>query len=193
MITIVDLGVGNIGSVLKALKSIGAEITLTNNPDDIYKSTKIILPGVSTFEAGMAGVKKYNLLNSLQDAALKRKIPFLGICMGMQILASLGEENGSFEGLGFIPGAVVSSLDPKHCPVIPHMGWNNIENIEGNPLLSNLDAKPDFYFVHSYHMTKTPPDAVVNQVNMGNSSPRLLHIKIFLAHNFIQRKVKVMA
>ncbi len=188
MITVVDLGVGNIGSVLKALKCVGAEINLTNKASDIERASKIVLPGVSTFESGMIGVKKYNLIEPLRSAALKKHIPFLGFCMGMQILASEGFENGQFEGLGIIPGAKVRQLDPKLCPVIPHMGWNNLESIAGNPLLRGLNEKPDFYFVHSYHMTDIPAGVTVNVVNYGENITAAVSFKNIFGTQFHPEK-----
>jgi glutamine amidotransferase len=167
MITVLDIGVSNISSVLKALKRENVDVHLTQKPEDINKAVKLIIPGVGAFGAGMTAIRQLKLYDSIRSAALERRIPLLGICLGMQLLAGTGRENGTHEGLGIIPQAEVVELNPEMCPAIPHMGWNNLESNEGNPLLAGLTAKPDFYFVHSYHMVNIPSSAVVNRCTYG--------------------------
>lgn len=166
MITVVDLGIANIGSVAKALKSLNAEAVLTSEPADVAAATKLILPGVGSFGAGMAAVRARGLLDPIREAALGRRIPVLGICLGMQLLADSGEETGAHEGLGIL-ASKIKSLDPELCPAIPHMGWNNLESTSGNPVLAGLRAAPDFFFVHSYHMVDVPDDVNVSHCIYG--------------------------
>jgi imidazole glycerol-phosphate synthase subunit HisH len=163
----VDLGIANIGSVVKALSSLDAEVTLTSDPFEVAKATKLILPGVGSFGAGMAAVRTKELLAPIRDAALTRRVPVLGICLGMQLLARSGEETGAHEGLGIL-GSTIKSLDPLLCPAIPHMGWNNLESTSGNPILEGLNDSPDFFFVHSYHMVDVPGDVTVSFCTYGN-------------------------
>lgn len=167
MITVVDLGIGNIGSVLKALRSLNAEILLTQKVSDIQGASKLFLPGVGAFAAGMEAIHSLGLYEPLRKTALEKKVPFIGVCMGMQLLAETGFEQGACAGLGIIPNAEVRVLNADLCPAIPHMGWNNIESSEGNPILKGLPVSPDFYFVHSFHMVKIPSGVVVNQCQYG--------------------------
>lgn len=167
MITVVDLGIGNIGSVLKALKTLNAEIKLTRDLGEIESASKLFLPGVGAFGAGMDAIRKYGLYDPLRSAALVRKIPFFGVCMGMQLLAETGHEQRTVAGLNILQGAEVKSLDPKVCPAIPHMGWNNLETTDGNPILKGLSSSPDFYFVHSFHIVKLPKEVSVSTCSYG--------------------------
>jgi imidazole glycerol-phosphate synthase subunit HisH len=139
MITAVDLGISNIGSVVKAFRALGGDLHVTHDRTDVLKATKLLLPGVGAFGAGMEAIRKYDLYQPLREAALVRRIPLLGICLGMQLLAETSYEHGRHEGLGIV-AAEVKPLDPAVCRVVPHMGWNNLESITGNPLLKGLTA-----------------------------------------------------
>jgi glutamine amidotransferase len=161
MITAIDLGISNIASLVKAFRSLGTELHVTRDGAAVRNAAKVILPGVGAFGAGMEALRKYRLDEPVRKAALERRIPFLGICLGMQLLANRSYEHGEHEGLGIV-GGVVKPLDAAICKVVPHMGWNNLESIAGNPLLHGLSDKPDFYFVHSYHVVNLPQNVVVN-------------------------------
>jgi glutamine amidotransferase len=156
-VTVIDIGIGNLASVLKALKKAGAAYKISNDAAAILSASKLILPGVGAFGPGSAALQRYGLIEPIREAVLDKKIPILGFCMGMQLLAERSYENGDFPGLGLL-AAEVRQLDIAKCKVLPHMGWNNLESIEGMRLFEGLPPSPHFYFVHSFHMTPLPPD-----------------------------------
>jgi len=151
MIVVVDYGMGNLRSVEKALETVTSEeVKVSSNPEDIRNADKIVLPGVGAFGDGMKNLEKLSLIKPLREVVIEKKKPFLGICLGMQLLADEGFEHGNHKGLGFIPGKVTKfNLDSSY--KVPHVGWNNIDVIGGNSLLSRL-VDFDFYFVHSFHL-----------------------------------------
>ncbi len=151
MIVIVDYDMGNVFSVKNALDALNVESIVSRDPKDLVKADKIILPGVGAFPDGMLNLKKMGLIEVLENEVLKNKKPFLGICLGMQLLASVGEEHALTTGLGWIEGCVKKfSIDGNKFR-IPHMGWNDIVPQKDNLLFD--DVKPAiFYFVHSYHL-----------------------------------------
>jgi glutamine amidotransferase len=165
-ITVIDIGIGNLASVLKALKKAGGVPSLTNDPASIMAAAKLVFPGVGAFGAGAAALQRYGLIEPIREAVLKKKIPILGLCMGMQLFAQRGFENGDFPGLGLLVGEV-RKLDVASCHTLPHMGWNNLDSMEGMSLFQGLPRSPDFYFVHSYHITKLALDAKVSYCMHG--------------------------
>jgi len=154
-ITIVDYGLGNIlsaqQSFIKAIKdnNIDAHITISNNPEIIKKSSHVVLPGQGAFETCMKGLSNISgMIDELYKFAVLRKKPFLGICVGMQLLALDSEENGKHKGLGWIEGHIKKL--PSRNLKMPHMGWNTVKL--KNNLNSNIQPKEtDYYFVHSYY------------------------------------------
>lgn len=165
-VTVIDIGIGNLASVLKALKKAGGSPKLTSDAESILSATRLVLPGVGAFGAGSAALQSHGLVEPIREAVLKRKIPILGFCMGMQLFAQRGYENGDFPGLGLIP-AEVRQLNIAKCKVLPHMGWNNLESIDGMRLFEGLPEAPDFYFVHSFHMTNLGADVQISQCSYG--------------------------
>lgn len=166
-VTVIDIGIGNLASVLKALKKAGAVPKPTSDPASVLSASKLIFPGVGAFGAGVAALEKFGLSNSIREAVLEKKIPILGFCMGMQIFAQRGYENGDLPGLGLLPGEV-RQLDISRCRVLPHMGWNNLESTEGMRLFKGLPLSPHFYFVHSYHITNMDPRVQVSYCQYGD-------------------------
>ncbi|MFJ3056124.1 imidazole glycerol phosphate synthase subunit HisH [Herbaspirillum sp. NPDC087042] len=166
-ITVIDVGIGNLASVLKALKKAGGVPKLTSNAADILSASKLIFPGVGAFGAGSAALQSHGLTDPIREAVLHKKIPILGFCMGMQLFADRGFENGDFPGLGLLP-AQVSQLDISKCKVLPHMGWNNLESLDGMKLFQGLPLSPHFYFVHSFHMTGLPAEVQVSHCLYGD-------------------------
>ncbi len=149
MIAIIDYGMGNIHSVKKALELYGAKIKVTNNPKEIAACKKIVLPGVGAFGDAIAELDKQGLSALIKDE-VKNKKPFLGICLGMQLLFEKSEEAPKCKGLGIIKGEV-KKFEAKDLKV-PHMGWNQLKNINTScPLLKGVDDNSFVYFCHSYY------------------------------------------
>lgn len=149
-IVIIDYGMGNLRNVQKGFEKIGFEATLTRNKKEIGRASAIVLPGVGAFKDCMENLKKYGLVEPLLRSIEKGK-PYLGICLGLQILFSESEEFGSHKGLDLIRGKVVKFRpDPEH--KVPHMGWNTIEKEKEVPILQGVRSGDFFYFVHSYYV-----------------------------------------
>ncbi len=153
MITIVDYGMGNLGSIANMFKKIGVPSCITGDVDQIAAAEKILLPGVGAFDTAMARINDSGLLPLLNHKALEEKIPVLGICLGMQLLTSSSEE-GQLPGLGWIPATTLafkSRIDTARFKV-PHMGWNIVEKHTSSPLTMGFEGFDEmrFYFVHSY-------------------------------------------
>lgn len=148
---IVDYGMGNLGSVRRALEECGADVLVSDNPADCNQADHIILPGVGAFADGMAALKSGGWIAALRSAVLEDTIPLLGICLGMHLLADKGFEGGETPGLGLIPGEVRRLTADSPETRIPHVGWNEVQHSCVHPLLTGIPNGADFYFVHSYH------------------------------------------
>ena len=160
---IIDYGMGNVASVQKALNFLNIENIISNNFDTINKSKYLILPGVGSFSQGMSNLHKYGLVDLLTDQVVNLKKPFLGICLGMQLLAKKGSEPFETKGMGWIEGEVIK-IDAQQ-KRIPHLGWNSIEVIKPK-YFSDLKSL-DFYFIHGYHLKVSDPTQVSSMVNYG--------------------------
>src|SRR6202012_3844765 len=157
-VAIVDYGSGNLRSAEKALARVaseqatGQQVIVTSDADVVAKAGRIVLPGVGAFADCMRGLAAVpGMVDALKDAVLKRGVPFLGICVGMQLLADVGREFGDHAGLGWIGGEVVKITPNDPSLKIPHMGWNELKIARGHPLLANIPSNGHAYFVHSYH------------------------------------------
>ena len=169
MIAIVDYGMGNKHSVLNALNFLGVAAEVTADPDRIRLADRVILPGVGAFGAAMENLNRNGLREAMQEAVLTRGKPFLGICLGMQLVAGQGTEKGLFEGLGWIPGEV-SLLTPSSPDIkLPHVGWNDIVIEADSPLFQGLKKERAFYFVHSYAFYPQNPLHVAATCDYGGS------------------------
>ena len=157
---IVDYQMGNLRSVQKAIERIGSIATISSDRNELAKASHLVLPGVGAFGDAIDELRKRDLIGFLRDWALTEK-PFLGICLGMQLLFQSSDEGGSHEGLGILPGKVVRFERNPDDPTfkIPHMGWNQVESTSSNdPMLSGITGKPYVYFVHSYYVQPASHD-----------------------------------
>lgn len=150
MISIIDYGAGNLKSVEKALASMHEECIITRKFDEILGADRVILPGVGAFGDAMAQLKKYELDKVIQEV-VDRKIPFLGICLGLQLLFEGSEESQGVEGLGVLEGEI-KRIPDKEGLKIPHIGWNSLELVNDGRLFKGLPENPYVYFVHSYYL-----------------------------------------
>lgn len=149
MIAIIDYGMGNLRSIQKALEHFGCHAEITQDPRIIAAAERVVLPGVGAFGAAMANLERLNLVEPVKNAALSGK-PFLGICLGMQLLLSESEEMGLFKGLDLVPGRVIRFNINKNLKV-PHMGWNALKVERPCKLMQGLEDGARVYFVHSYY------------------------------------------
>ncbi|MBT7237176.1 MAG: imidazole glycerol phosphate synthase subunit HisH [Gammaproteobacteria bacterium] len=172
-ISIVDYGLCNLYNVSNALEHIGANITIIDKPHDIEKASHIILPGVGAFKNGMRGLNLRELVQPLKEHIVKNR-PFLGICLGMQMMLSKSYEFGEIEGLDIIDGDVekipkINSSNITH--KIPHIGWNKViinENVRNHHLLTGQDDKSSMYFVHSYRVNCNNKDNIMATTNYND-------------------------
>lgn len=160
MITIVDYGMGNLGSIRNMLKKIGFESEITADPQSVLHARKLILPGVGAFDAGMESLDRSGLRQALNTRVLVDKTPVLGICLGMQLMTTASEE-GQLPGLGWIDAKALRFEPSPAAPKVPHMGWNLVKPARPSALVDGLPAESRFYFVHSYHVACTHPDDVL--------------------------------
>lgn len=172
-VAIIDYGSGNLRSAAKAFERAGrdagltADILVTSDPDAVRGAERIVLPGVGAFGDCRAGLDAIpGMVEALEEAVRKDGKPFFGICVGMQLMAERGLEHGSHEGLGWLTGDVVKIEPSDPSLKIPHMGWNELEVVNGHPLLEEMPAT-HAYFVHSYAFAVADPDALVARVGYG--------------------------
>jgi glutamine amidotransferase len=165
MITIVDYGMGNLGSVANMLRRIGTDCELTGDPVRIASASRILLPGVGAFDAAMERINAAGIRSVLEDKALRQKVPVLGICLGMQLLTR-GSDEGALPGLGWIQGQT-RRLPTDGGLKVPHMGWNVATRTRTCPLTEGLVGEIRFYFVHSYCVRTDDPQHTVLQTHYG--------------------------
>jgi imidazole glycerol-phosphate synthase subunit HisH len=153
MISIIDCGMGNVGSIANMLKKIGVHSAVTSDLEDIQASEKLILPGIGAFDQGMQSLTSRGLIEVLNRKVVEQKTPVLGICLGAQLITR-GSEEGRLPGLGWIAADTVrfSRAAGNGNLKIPHMGWNYVDPASDDALLRDLPPQPRFYFVHSYHL-----------------------------------------
>lgn len=164
MIAIIDYGCGNLGSIKNMLKKIGVDSLITNKLEEIKEATQIILPGVGSFDTGMRNLKELDLISVLEEKAMNEKVPFLGICLGMQLMTKSSEE-GKESGLGWM------DAQTKRFPVskelkVPNMGWNEIQLKQKHSLFEGIE-NPRFYFVHSYFIKSNDEKDILAMANYG--------------------------
>ena len=148
MIGIIDYGAGNVHAITRILRNLKVHHKVVRNPSDFSEITKLILPGVGSFDSVMKKLNNSGLRDSLDDLVINKHMSVLGICVGMQIMGNNSEE-GVLKGLGWINGSVIK-FDNKKSIYVPHMGWNKVENEKGFSIFDETDKDFGFYFVHSY-------------------------------------------
>ncbi len=172
MIAVIDYGMGNLRSVQKALEFVGAKVIVTHDPDLILNADSVVLPGVGAFKDCMANLNKLKLVDPIRKFVDSGK-PFLGICLGLQVLFEESEEYGPVAGLGILPGKVVKFIDGSSGAKkgslikIPHMGWNEIKVKKDSPLFEGVGDSPYFYFVHSYYVVPEDQNMIATVTNYG--------------------------
>jgi glutamine amidotransferase len=174
LIAIVDYGMGNLRSVWKAFRYLGAEVKLTQSPGDIREAGGIVLPGVGAFRDCMANLDRLGLLDPILGAVRAGK-PYLGICLGLQVLFEESEEFGKSHGLGLLQGRVVrfpsdmpaQGQGPRQFLTVPHIGWNSVRLLKRAPHLDGIPEKAHFYFVHSYFGVPADTSIVATTTHYG--------------------------
>jgi glutamine amidotransferase len=150
-VLIIDYGMSNLGSVRRAFEECGARVSVSADPADLDWAERIVLPGVGAFADGMTHLHAAGWPEKLRQTLANPDVHLLGICLGMQLLATTGYENGATAGLGFIPGEVTRLTPGPTDERIPHVGWNEVHFTRPHPLTGGIKDGTDFYFVHSYH------------------------------------------
>lgn len=169
-IVLIDYGAGNLHSVEKAFRHVGAEhdIIVSADPRHVAQADRVVLPGVGAFADCMRGLKAVDgLFDALHEAVRERQRPFFGICVGMQMMLQEGREHGNHQGLGWIEGAVEAIAPQDPALKIPHMGWNDIRLHGDHPMLRGVKDGDHAYFVHSYHARCTHAEDVLVTVDYG--------------------------
>lgn len=188
MIVVVNYGLGNLFSVAKALEFLGAEVLISDKPEDLQKAERLILPGVGAFSDGISYLRKKGLDQALINVIQEDKKPFLGICLGLQLLAELGFEYGEYRGLGLVKGQV-RKLDAERFGLkMPHIGWNEITAIRETPLLQGLKPPLDFYFAHSYQLICDNQEDLAAITSYGETITAAIQHKNIFATQFHPEK-----
>ena len=189
---------GNLRSVQKSLEFVGAKVVVTHDPDLILNADSVVLPGVGSFKDCMSNLKELNLIDPIRKFIDGGK-PFLGICLGLQVLFEESEEYGPVAGLGILPGKVVkfsrniSETKNGQLIKVPHMGWNKIEVKKKEPLFENIDViAPYFYFVHSYYVVPKDKNMVATVTNYGIEFVSGIQYKNIYAFQFHPEKSQTM-
>jgi glutamine amidotransferase len=159
-VVVVDYGMCNLDSVARAVEECGGTAVVTSEPDDLREASHVILPGVGSFGDAMSNIRSASLDRAIREQVVDRKTPFLGICLGMQLMASTGSEGGEHPGLDLVPGRVDRLQADSREARIPHVGWNEVDFVADCPLFEGVDSGSDFYFVHSYRFVCAQPQHV---------------------------------
>jgi imidazole glycerol-phosphate synthase subunit HisH len=161
---IIDYGMGNLRSVEKAIEAVGGNPRISGDPDVLRQGARLILPGVGAFGDAMVNLRRQGLDNAIREVVGAGK-PLLGLCLGLQLLFARSDEFGSHEGLNLIPGRV--QRFEKAGLRVPHVGWNQIEGVQPNPLMVDIPEGSYFYFVHSYYVEPDRADDVLRWTTYG--------------------------
>ncbi len=185
-VVIIDYGLGNVASVANAVEALGGLAMVTRKKEDIEVADKIILPGVGAFEKGMDNLRKFRLIDVLKEQVLNRGTPFLGICLGLQLLADESFEDGTHRGLGWIEGTVKKLPDPVLR--LPHIGWNNVLIKDKTFLFHGLEHDFCCYFLHSYFFDCKDPSIIKATCDYGVEFPAIIQRNNIIGMQFHPEK-----
>src|SRR3989344_1868175 len=190
MIVVIDYGMGNLHSIAKALEYVGAEVLISSKIPDVKRADKLVLPGIGAFGDGIANLRELGLLDVLREEIVAKAKPFLGICLGMQLLADKSYEFGEHEGLGFVPGEVkkFDFLDNSKKLPVPHVGWNSMHFRTTHPILEGVRDGSHFYFVHSFHFVPQGENSLIGMSNYGYDFPAAIGYDNIFATQFHPEK-----
>jgi glutamine amidotransferase len=167
MISIIDYGMANLRSVQKGFEHVGASASIISQPDEIERADRLVLPGVGAFADAVATLRDRGLVDPILRHIEKGK-PFLGICLGLQMLFEAGYEDGEHRGLGVLPGKCIRfDVDQTLGLKVPHMGWNQLKIERPSPLLRDLPEGCSVYFVHAYHVEPSDPNVIATTTDYG--------------------------
>ena len=179
-VAIVDYGMGNLDSVVRAVEECGGSPRVVSQPGDLENATSIVLPGVGAFDNAIRKIRERRLDTALGEQVIDHGIPFLGICLGMQLLATAGYEGKETPGLGWIEGEVRRLEPDTQTERLPHVGWNEVVFVGSPPLFEGIPSGRDFYFVHSYHFVcRNKQHIVANTPYCGGFVSALARDNIF--------------
>lgn len=179
-VAIIDYGMSNLGSIYHAIEECGGQVSVVTEPFELKKASHIILPGVGSFGDGMANLNAQHWSEALHDVVTNDHTPLLGICLGMQLLATIGFEGGTNSGLNLIAGEVKKFISKNPQERIPHVGWNEVYLKKECPLMEGIPDGTDFYFVHSYHfVVKDATDVIATTPYCNSFNSVIQHGNIF--------------
>ena len=190
-VLIIDYGMGNLRSVLNAFKSINCDVKISNNPKELKSAQRIILPGVGAFALGMKNLDRNGWINTLNEEIIIKKKPFLGLCLGMQLLATEGFEHGKHKGLNWINGTCIRIPSKENKIRIPHIGWNDVSFVTSSKLYLGLGQEQTFYFVHSYFLMLDNESIATGICNYGVDFVASIEMENIFATQFHPEKSQV--
>lgn len=158
-VAVIDHGLCNMNSIVRALEYCGGEVRIANSPEALVGATHYVLPGVGAFPAAMQMLRRSGLADALTELLLGRGVPILGICLGMHLMMTASEEFGDTEGLGWIPGRVCR-IEPEPGDRVPHVGWNTVSFGTDFVFSTGIEGLRDFYFAHSFHVVPEDPEVI---------------------------------
>jgi len=168
MITIIDYKAGNLTSVKLAFESIGQKVKITDKPEEILRGEKIVFPGVGAAKAAMDNLKELKLIEPIRKV-IADGVPFLGICIGMQVLFESSEEDGGTECLGILPGSVKKFKSADRLCKIPQIGWNTVKIVKSHPVFAGIEDQSEFYFVHSFYPACSDKKHIIGQTEYADA------------------------
>jgi imidazole glycerol-phosphate synthase subunit HisH len=191
MIAIVDYGMGNLGSVQNMLRKLGAESVRTSDPAEIAQADKLVLAGIGGFDGAMERLEEAGLVPVLNEQVIERRVPILGVCLGMQVMAQSSTE-GTRRGLGWLDAEVLRFEFPEDRPLpVPHMGWEVVVPTRPSPLFDPTDPEPRFYFSHAFHLVCRDPADVAATTTYGYEFAAAVHRGNILGTQFHPEKSHV--